>query len=392
MTKPTVNHLLNRVDLHRIEERLFKMVSIPSPTGNARAMAEYYADLLRQIGLSSDLCPLKGFPDSPSVVARSQGTGQAPTLQLAGHLDTIHTEHAAPTVRDGCVYGRGTVDMKSGLTAMAEVTQILVESRLNLPGDILLTAYDLHEHPWGHREALFDLIDTGIVGEAVIVAEGPRDEVAIVAKATTSFEIEIRSPAGSPHELQVEPGMSNPFDAGIELGRRLIELRRELMSQDIPLLGTESLFLSSFHGGDFYNRLPGRVSVGGTRRSAPGRGFDEIEGELRAIAEDVVAGTELTAAVTLGPMSEGFRQSGDSRLIESVRTAYRLLHGEEMALAGQLFGADNVYFINRAGIPAVCMGVGLERAHADVEYVEIQAVGDLARRMLLSILVFFDVI
>lgn len=59
MIKPTVNHLLNRVDLHRIEERLFKMVSIPSPTGNARVMAEYYADLLRQIGLSTDLCPLK---------------------------------------------------------------------------------------------------------------------------------------------------------------------------------------------------------------------------------------------------------------------------------------------------------------------------------------------
>jgi acetylornithine deacetylase/succinyl-diaminopimelate desuccinylase-like protein len=355
-------------------------------------MAEYYADLLRRIGLHSELHPLEGFPDSPRVVARWLGSGSGQTLQLAGHLDTIHTEHAAPSIRDGCVYGRGAVDMKSGLASMAEVVQILVESRLTLPGDILLTAYDLHEHPWGHREALFDLIDTGIVGEAVIVAEGPRDNVAIAAKATTSFEIEIRSPAGSPHELQVGPGMSNPFDAGIELGRRLIELGRELASQDILLLGTESLFLSSIQGGDFYNRLPGRVSIGGTRRFAPGRSFDAIEGELRAVAEDVIAGTELTAVVSLGPMSEGFRQAGDSRLIESVRTAYRLLHGEEMTLAGQLFGADNVYFINRAGIPAVCMGVGLERAHADVEYVEIEAVGDLARRILLSILVYFDVI
>jgi acetylornithine deacetylase/succinyl-diaminopimelate desuccinylase-like protein len=390
--KPAISELLHRVDSGRIEERLFNMVSIPSPTGNARVMAEYYADLLRHIGLQSELHPLDGFPDSPRVVARQLGSGRGPTLQLAGHLDTIHTEHAAPSIRDGCVYGRGTVDMKSGLAAMAEVVQILVESRLTLPGDILLTAYDLHEHPWGHREALFDLIDTGIVGEAVIVAEGPRDNVAIAAKATTSFEIEIRSPAGSPHELQVGPGMSNPFDAGIELGRRLIELRRELMSQDILLLGAESLFLSSIHGGDFYNRLPRRVTIGGTRRFDPDHSFEAVQEELRAIADQVVAGTELTATVTLGPMSEGFRQADDSRLIKSVRTAHRILYGREMPLVGQFFGADNVYFINRAGIPAVCMGVGLERAHADVEYVKTQAVGELTQRILLSILVFFELL
>ena len=386
------HRLLDRIDASRLQDRLFMMVSIPSLTGDARAMAEYYAGLLNDIGLPAELWPLEGHSDSPGVVARRQGNGSAPSLQLAGHLDTIHTHHADPHIENGRIYGRGSNDMKSGLAAIAETVQILTESDLPLPGELLVTAYDLHEHPVGHGEGVFDLIDAGIFSDGVLVAEGPRDELAIAGKGLTSFEIEIHSPAGSPHELTVTPDIANPFHAAVELGRRLIDFGTKLERQEVDLLGTETIFLSSVHGGDFYNRLPGSVVIGGTRRFAPGRGFDAIREELQAIADKVVAGNELTARVTLDPVREGFRQSDQSWLIRAVRKAHRHLYDQEIPLTGQLFGADNEFFINRAGVPAVCMGVGLERAHADVEYVDVDDLVDLSKKMLLSTLIYFELV
>jgi succinyl-diaminopimelate desuccinylase len=386
------NRLLNAINTLRLQERLFEMVSIPSPTGNARAMAEHYAKLLQQIGLSIQLRVFDGRHDSPTVVGRWVGRRQNPVVQLAGHLDTIHAPHDVPKVENGRIYGRGSADMKSGLAAIAEVVQIIAESGLEFPGSLLVTAYDLHEHPWGHGEAVRDLVDAGILGDAVLVAEGPRGEIAVAVKGTTSFEIEISSPAGSPHELHVQPGISNPFITAVELGSRLIEYSNKLKEQEIPLLGTETIFLSSIHGGDFYNRLPGSFVIGGTRRFAPGRSFQAIAAELQAIADEVIAGTELTARITLGPMMEGCRQPADTKIIKAVRDAFQLLNGWEMPITGQLFGADNARFIRWAGIPAICIGAGLEQSHADTEYVEIEAVADLARHMLLSILLFFDIV
>ena len=89
-------------------------------------------------------------------------------------------------------------------------------------------------------------------------------------------------------------------------------------------------------------------------------------------------------------MREGFRQTPDARIIEAVRLAHQRLTGQEMRLAGQLFGADNEYFVNRAKIPAVCMGAGLGASHADLEFVEVAGVVRLAKKMLLAALIYYD--
>ena len=122
------SQLVNAVSAERLQQRLFAMVSIPSPTGNARAVAEYYAALLSEIGLPAQLRPLAGHRQSPGVVARWKGASTGPTLQYAGHMDTIHTPHAAPHMEGTHVYGRGTADMKSGLPAPA------IDVELAFPG------------------------------------------------------------------------------------------------------------------------------------------------------------------------------------------------------------------------------------------------------------------
>lgn len=380
--------LLKTVSYDRLRDRLFAMVSIPSLTGDAREMAEHYAALLTQIGVPAQLRPLAGLPNSPGVWGRWKGSGSGPTLQMAGHMDTIHPPHAAPHMEAGRIYGRGSADMKSGLAAITEVLQVLIDAGVKLPGDILVTAYDMHEFPVGRGEGCWDLIDAGYVGDACLVAEGPEDELAIAGKGTTIFDIEIKSPLGSPHELNIRAGMTNPLHVGVALMQRLIAWGAELQKIPIELLGTETLFLGQMHSGDFFNRMPGAVFIEGTRRFAPGRGVAAVQHELQEMVNQAIAGTELTGTVTLQPMREGFRQAPDSKIIQCVQQAHKTLTGKELPLAGQFFGADNEFFINRGRIPAICMGAG-GPSHADVEWVEMDSAVLLVKKMLLATLLYY---
>ena len=74
------------------------------------------------------------------------------------------------------------------------------------------------------------------------------------------------------------------------------------------------------------------------------------------------------------------------------QAAHQALSGQEMRLSGQLFGADNEFFVNQAHVPCVCMGAGLGTSHSDCEYADGASVAELARQMLLSILHYYDMV
>ncbi len=94
-----------------------------NPPGAERACVEYLEGLLREAGLETKL--LARHPDRPNLVARLRGEGAAPPLLLQGHVDVVSTagqQWTHPpfegTIADGCVWGRGALDMKSGVAMM----------------------------------------------------------------------------------------------------------------------------------------------------------------------------------------------------------------------------------------------------------------------------------
>ncbi|MGA5703665.1 M20/M25/M40 family metallo-hydrolase [Peterkaempfera bronchialis] len=84
-----------------------------------RPAAEYVAGLLAEAGLEPLL--LESAPGRANVVARIEGTEPAlPALLVHGHLDVVPAEAAdwavppfSGDIRDGEVWGRGAIDMKS---------------------------------------------------------------------------------------------------------------------------------------------------------------------------------------------------------------------------------------------------------------------------------------
>ncbi|TDD65498.1 M20/M25/M40 family metallo-hydrolase, partial [Actinomadura darangshiensis] len=83
-----------------------------------RAAAEYVAERLGEVGLESRI--FESHPGRASLVARIEGEDPGrDALLLHGHLDVVPAQAADWTrdpfggeVADGCVWGRGAVDMK----------------------------------------------------------------------------------------------------------------------------------------------------------------------------------------------------------------------------------------------------------------------------------------
>jgi acetylornithine deacetylase/succinyl-diaminopimelate desuccinylase-like protein len=102
-------------------QRLIRCNTV-NPPGNERALQEGLAADLRDAGFEVQL--LGAEPERPNLVARLRGEADGPTLCLLSHVDTVLATPGDWThdpwsgdLADGCVWGRGALDMKSQTAA-----------------------------------------------------------------------------------------------------------------------------------------------------------------------------------------------------------------------------------------------------------------------------------
>ncbi|MBO0802897.1 MAG: M20/M25/M40 family metallo-hydrolase [Nocardiopsaceae bacterium] len=124
-----------------------------------RAAAEYVAGLLSEVGAEPEV--LESHPGRASVVARIPGEDPGrPALLIHGHLDVVPASAGdwsrhpfSGEIADGCVWGRGAVDMKDmDAMMLAVVRQRLREGRK--PARDVVLAFPADEEAgglWGAR-------------------------------------------------------------------------------------------------------------------------------------------------------------------------------------------------------------------------------------------------
>lgn len=89
-------------------------------------------------------CESMPFGDVSNLYARRGGSG--PVLCFAGHTDVVppgpteewHSDPFEPVIRDGCLYGRGAADMKSGLAAMVIAFERFIADHPDHPGSLAM--------------------------------------------------------------------------------------------------------------------------------------------------------------------------------------------------------------------------------------------------------------
>ena len=114
-----------------------------NPPGNERAIVEYLDDLLTGDGFRTTV--LARAEHRPNLVTRLPGRGEAPPLLFYGHLDVVSTENQQWTyppfegrIADGCVWGRGALDMKGEVALMLSALLRARAAGLRPAGDVIL--------------------------------------------------------------------------------------------------------------------------------------------------------------------------------------------------------------------------------------------------------------
>ena len=116
-----------------------------NPPGNESQAAELLKRYLEEAGVECQL--LAKVPHRANLVARLRGRGDGPTLLLLSHTDTVIADAGEWTadpwggeVRDGHVWGRGALDMKSQVAASAVALATLARESFEPAGDVMFAA------------------------------------------------------------------------------------------------------------------------------------------------------------------------------------------------------------------------------------------------------------
>lgn len=182
-----------------------------NPPGNELPAAQYLAGILRQEGYDPQI--LESAPGRANIVVRYRGSGERAPLLLYTHLDVVraepeHWSHPpfSGDQADGCLWGRGALDMKSTVAQALMVMLLLRRNGLHLRRDVIFAAtadeeaggragmgYLVDQHPDLVR-AEFGLSEGG--GTTTYMGGKPLYDVRTAEKGTCRFLLRAKGAPG----------------------------------------------------------------------------------------------------------------------------------------------------------------------------------------------------
>src|SRR5688500_2996614 len=116
--------------------RRYLRIDTTNPPGNESEGARFLAEVLAADGIASET--VESAPGRANIVARVQGDGALGGIVLHHHIDVVYADRRYWTVdpfggviRDGFLYGRGALDMKS--TGILQLTAMRAIKRAGVP-------------------------------------------------------------------------------------------------------------------------------------------------------------------------------------------------------------------------------------------------------------------
>ena len=227
-----------------------------------RGAAEYVAARLAEVGLEPEI--VESHPGRASVVARMAGADPSrPALLIHGHLDVVPADAADWThhpfsgeVVDGCVWGRGAVDMKDMDAMTLAVARDRMRSGRKPPRDVVLAFFADEEaggvygarHLVDHRPDLFENV-TEAIGEVGGFSFTVRDDLRLYLIQTAEkgmhwMRLTVEGTAGHGSMTNDDNAVTELCEAVGRLGRHRFPVRvtktvRAFLDELSDALGTE---------------------------------------------------------------------------------------------------------------------------------------------------------
>jgi acetylornithine deacetylase len=338
---------------------------VPGARGEGDA-ARRVAEECRAAGL--DVTVTDVAPGRPNVVAVLEGRAPGRTLMFCGHLDTVGvagmTAPFEPVTRDGCLYGRGAQDMKSGVAAMVSAARLLAESGRWTYGRLIVAAVVDEEHASIGADALV----AQHRADAAVITEPTDLDIAVAHKGFQWIEVETRGRAA--HGSRPRDGR----DAIVRMGRvlgRLESLDRALQARPAhDLLGTGSVHASLVAGGRELSSYPDRCTLQLERRTLPGEPADAALTEVQAILDGCRAEDDEFEGTARALFGRGGYAIDPSSPLPDALAAAAATAGCAPKRVGMTFWSDAA-ILGAAGIPTVLFGPGGAGLHSTEEYVRL---------------------
>jgi acetylornithine deacetylase/succinyl-diaminopimelate desuccinylase-like protein len=314
-----------------------------NPPGTEASCIRFLTELLTESGLSVKvLAKEKG---RPNLIARLPGRGEAAPLLLYGHVDVVTTACQSWThppfegrIIDGSVWGRGALDMKSGVAMMTAAVLRAQRKSARPAGDILLAVLSdeetggrcggrflVEEHPDVFADVRYAIGEFG--GFPLYVGGRTFYLIQVGEKESCCLRARIRGPAGHGALPLRGGGMARLGRILSRLDRRRLPIHVtpiprkmiQTIAWHLPLheriafrrllnpflanrvlscLGEKGRMFESLlrntanptivRGGNTYNVIPSEITLGLDGRLLPGFSPEDLIEELRRIVGDGV--------------------------------------------------------------------------------------------------------
>ncbi|PLP59427.1 acetylornithine deacetylase [Mesorhizobium loti] len=367
-----------------------------SITGTEANFVAYLQDKMQALRLTG-LQTAEFLPGRPNIWAERKGTGQGKRLLFIGHTDTVHVdgwrEHWAGTERedpfaapviDGAVWGRGSGDLKAGISASLSALALLDKAGLKLAGDVAFAFV-------GDEES--GQPGTGV--SAGIKHFVSRIEAGEVERPDFTVYVE-------PTRLSVYPAQIGFFITDItitgksayfgvpELGKDALRASHAAMtalwkhSDEIAaraehkLVGRGFLLITGLTGGG-YIAVPERCSLSLIRKLLPGESLDVAAADIERTVREAITDPEIQVEFSY-PAGRDHALGGTAAEIDEAAQEVRMLSAEMAAamaghgvVEGAPFWSEQPFFVNRLGIPAVyCAPGDIRNCHTYEEHVDVE--------------------
>jgi len=353
------------------------LVRIPSHPGRPRQEEEVAAALARYLGRHGIAAELtEAAPGRPNLIARVTGAAPGRALMLCGHTDTVPLNTGDPgfgfsgEVAEGWLRGRGAVDMKGAVAAMAAALVVALQDGALPAGELVLAAVVDEEMESLGAEAL---VRSGRRADGALVGEPTHNRLALGHKGLEWLSVRFSGRAA--HGGTPEAGVSAIDSAARFLCRVEEQLEPVLARRSHPLLGPPTINAGTIAGGDQPSTVAARCTIQLDRRTVPGESYQSVVAELEEIAREVEAGSP-GLGIAIERMAGGMATlehlplelAPDHPLARAATEAIAAVTGRTSAPLAFPAWTDGALLSGFGGIPTAVLGPGdLALAHSPVE-------------------------
>jgi len=381
----------------------YLQIDTTNPPGNENKGVEFLAGVLEKEGLEYET--FEASPERCSIKAVLPGTGEKGAVILLNHIDVVparaeewSVDPFGGAIKDGYIYGRGALDMKSlgilellafleikrqGLSPCRDIMFLAVADEEN--GGSQGAQYLLNTYPDEFRADL--VINEGGFGVTGILADRPLFMIATAEKGICQVKLTRTGPSGhgsTPHDdnalekmvaglnrvlAKENPIIVTPLIA--EYFKRLatewdflqpyladgkVETLIEALTQsgmiEVPQMAAmlkNTVSLNRMRSGYKTNVIPSKAEAELDIRLLPGVQPDDVIADIKGLLADENIKVEV---IKKARASESALDTEDFAIINDV---YLEHFPDALTLASLLFGASDSRFFRSKGI--TCYGV-----------------------------------